>query len=274
MSTTTIAFIGGGNMACSMIGGILARGWAADRIRVSDPVPECRERMAALGVNATADNREAAAIADIVVLAVKPQQLRSACRDIVATVTERNALVVSIAAGVETDSLQVWLGEAAAIVRCMPNTPALLQCGATALFATARVTAAQRHAAQELMQSIGLAVWVDREELLHGVTALSGSGPAYFFLIMEAMQRAGENLGLDAELSRALTAQTALGAARMALEPGADVAELRRRVTSPGGTTERAVRVLEERGLRRLFDDALQAAATRSRELAEEIGRN
>lgn len=272
MTRSNITFIGGGNMSGSMVGGIIARGWDPRAIRVSDPDAGCRERLGALGVHTTADNHEAAASADIVVLAVKPQQLRSACRDIAAAVAERGSLVISIAAGIGTASLQAWLGADAAIVRCMPNTPALLQASATALYATPAVSAEQRAAAHEILSSIGFVAWVEDEDAMHAVTAVSGSGPAYFFLVMEAMQLAAENLGLDPALARQLTAQTALGAARMALETDVDVVELRRRVTSPGGTTERALRVLEERGLRRVFESALEAASNRSRELADELG--
>jgi pyrroline-5-carboxylate reductase len=269
---SNIAFIGGGNMAGSMVGGLLARGRDPGRIWVSDPDAGCRERLAALGVHTTDDNGAAAAAAEIVVLAVKPQQLRAACRDIATAVAERGMLVISIAAGIGTGSLKSWLGTDAAIVRCMPNTPALLQASASALYATPSVDSAQRAAADDILASIGFVAWVDDEDAMHAVTALSGSGPAYFFLVMEAMQLAGENLGLDPELSRQLTAQTALGAARMALESDVDVTELRRRVTSPGGTTERALRVLEERSLRRIFESALEAASNRSRELADELG--
>jgi pyrroline-5-carboxylate reductase len=270
--SSTIAFIGGGNMASSMIGGMLARGWEAANMRASDPDAGCRERLAHLGVLSVDDNAQAASGADIVVLAVKPQQLRNACRDVSAGVAAHGSLVVSIAAGIETTALQSWLGEGVAVVRCMPNTPALLQASASVLFATATVSAAQRALAHDILASIGTVAWTENEDAMHAITALSGSGPAYFFLVMEAMQKAAENLGLDAQLSSQLTAQTALGAARMALESDVDVAELRRRVTSPGGTTERALRVFEERGLRRLFETALEAAANRSRELADELG--
>ena len=272
MTRNSIAFIGGGNMAGSMIGGLIAREQDPATIRVADPDPQCRERLAALGVTALTANAEAADGADIVVLAVKPQQLRAVCRDISAAVAHSNAVVISIAAGIGTTSLHSWLGEGTAIVRCMPNTPALLQASATVLYATATTSAAQRAQADRILGGIGSVVWIDDEDAMHAVTALSGSGPAYFFLVMEAMQTAGENLGLDPALARALTAQTALGAARMALESGVEITELRRRVTSPGGTTERALRVLEERGLRRLFEGALEAASNRSRELADEFG--
>jgi pyrroline-5-carboxylate reductase len=268
-----IAFVGGGNMAGSLVGGLLARGWEAGQMRVSDPSADAQARFRALGVHVTATNREAVADADIVVLAVKPQQMRQVCEDIAGTVAARAPLVISIAAGIETTALQAWLGASAIIVRCMPNTPALVQCAATVLYAGPEVHAEARRTAHQVLESIGYAAWVDREELLHAVTALSGSGPAYFFLVMEAMQLAGETLGLDPELSRVLTAQTALGAARMALESDAEVSELRRRVTSPGGTTERALRVFENRGLRTVFESAISAAAQRSSELAEEIAK-
>lgn len=272
MMQNTIAFIGGGNMARSMIGGLVARGQDPSTIRASDPDATCREQLAALGVGVHADNATAAQDAATIVLAVKPQQLRAACRDIAAIVEEGATLVISIAAGIGSTSLASWLGQQAPIVRCMPNTPALLQASATVLYATATTSAAQRAEAGRILGSIGTVVWVEDEDAMHAVTALSGSGPAYFFLVMEAMQTAGENLGLDPALARALTAQTALGAARMALESGVDVTELRRRVASPGGTTERALRVLEERELRRIFEGALEAASNRSRELADELG--
>ena len=268
MTTSIIAFVGGGNMAGSLAGGLLARGWSAGNIRVSDPQEDSRARLAALGVQTTADNIEAVTGADIVVLAVKPQIMRVACLGIREAVAASKPLVISIAAGTSTVSMARWLGEDTAIVRCMPNTPAMLQCGASVLYATELVGIEQRRAAHEVLESVGYAAWVDREELLHAVTALSGSGPAYVFLMLEAMQRAGENLGLAPELARRLSAQTALGAARMAQEGDVDVVELRRRVTSPGGTTERAIRVFEQSGFRAMFEAAMGAACDRSRELA------
>lgn len=268
MSGSTLAFVGGGNMAGSLAGGLLARGWSAANIRASDPQEESRARLAALGVYATADNVEAVSGADIVVLAVKPQIMRTACLGIRGALAASDPLVISIAAGTSTASMAEWLGEERAIVRCMPNTPAMLQCGASVLFATERVGIEQRRMAHEVLESVGYAAWVDREELLHAVTALSGSGPAYVFLMLEAMQRAGENLGLAPDLARRLAAQTVFGAARMAQEGDVDVVELRRRVTSPGGTTERAIRVFEQSGFRAMFEAAMGAAAERSRELA------
>jgi len=268
MNGSTIAFVGGGNMAGSLVGGLLARGRSAADIRVSDPQEDSRARLAALGVHTTADNTEAVAGAAIVVLAVKPQTMRVACLGIREAVAASKPLVISIAAGTSTESMAAWLGESTAIVRCMPNTPAMLQCGASVLYATPQVGIEQRRIAHEVLESVGYAAWVDREELLHAVTALSGSGPAYVFLMLEAMQRAGENLGLEPGLARRLASQTALGAARMAQEGEVDVVELRRRVTSPGGTTERAIRVFEQTGFREMVEAAMGAACDRSRELA------
>lgn len=268
MNGSTIAFVGGGNMAGSLAGGLLARGWSPADIRVSDPQEDSRTRLAALGVHTTADNTEAVAGAGIVVLAVKPQIMRAACLGIREAVAASKPLVISIAAGTSTESMAAWLGESTAIVRCMPNTPAMLQCGASVLYATPQVGIEQRRIAHEVLESVGYAAWVDREELLHAVTALSGSGPAYVFLMLEAMQRAGENLGLEPGLARRLASQTALGAARMAQEGEVDVVELRRRVTSPGGTTERAIRVFEQTGFREMVEAAMGAACDRSRELA------
>ena len=270
MNASSIAFVGGGNMAGSLVGGLLARGWGAANIRVSDPLEASLARLAHLGVATFNDNAAAVSGADIVVLAVKPQMMRNACLDIREAVGVDRPLVISIAAGTAITSIATWLGEDTAVVRCMPNTPAMLQCGATVLFANAHVRPEQRRVAHEVLESVGYAAWVDREELLHAVTALSGSGPAYVFLLIEAMRRAGEMLGLDPELAARLAGQTALGAARMALEGDVDVIELRRRVTSPGGTTERAIRAFEQAGLRGIVETAMTAACDRSRELADE----
>ena len=270
MNASSIAFVGGGNMAGSLVGGLLARGWGATNIRVSDPEEASLARLAHLGVATFNDNAAAVSGADIVVLAVKPQMMRNACLDIREAVGVGRPLVISIAAGTAITSIATWLGEDTAVVRCMPNTPAMLQCGATVLFANAHVRPEQRRVAHEVLESVGYAAWVDREELLHAVTALSGSGPAYVFLLIEAMRRAGEMLGLDPELAARLAGQTALGAARMALEGDVDVIELRRRVTSPGGTTERAIRAFEQAGLRGIVETAMTAACDRSRELADE----
>lgn len=274
MSTPNLSFIGAGNMARSLIGGLIADGWPAERIRATDPDPDQRASLAArFGIDLGDDNRAAVATADIVVLAVKPQVMHTVAQEIAAAVLARRPLVVSIAAGIRATDLDRWLGGNAAIVRCMPNTPAMVQSGATALFANPRVSTEQRDRAESVLRAVGLTLWLEREELMDAVTALSGSGPAYFFLIMESLQAAGERLGLSAETARLLALQTAFGAAKMALESPEDAATLRQRVTSPGGTTERALQVLEDGGLRELMARALTAARDRARELADQLGK-
>jgi pyrroline-5-carboxylate reductase len=197
--------------------------------------------------------------------------MKQVAQGISAAVQARKPLIISIAAGIEINSLDKWLGGNLAIVRCMPNTPALVQTGATALYATPQVSEAQRQQADQILKAVGIARWVDDEAQLDAVTAVSGSGPAYFFLVMEAMQAAGEQLGLAPDLARQLTLQTALGSAQMAIESDVDVAELRRRVTSPGGTTHEAISSFENNGLRELFLKALTAARDRSESLAKEM---
>ncbi|MCB1802585.1 MAG: pyrroline-5-carboxylate reductase, partial [Gammaproteobacteria bacterium] len=261
------------NMAGALIGGLLADGYPADRLIASDPAGDkCDALARASGIRTLQDNRAAVAEADIVVLAVKPQILGQVARDIASVVQERRPLLVSIAAGIRTPTLDTWLGGKVALIRTMPNTPAMLQTGATALYATPAVSAEQREQAESLMRAVGLTQWVDDEAAMDAVTALSGSGPAYFFLVIEAMQAAGRELGLSEETARLLTLQTALGAARMALESDADAATLRQRVTSPGGTTERAVGILEDGGLRSLFERAMKGARDRSIELSADLG--
>ena len=273
MDAPHIAFIGAGNMAGSIIGGLLESGHPAGRISAADPFPDSLERLRELGpLHTCADNAEAAATADVIIMAVKPQVMAEATESISAAVAENAALVISIAAGVTVESMAARLGVGAAIVRCMPNTPALLGCGASGLFANSNVTPEQRSLAQSIMGAVGETRWVDSEQALDAITALSGSGPAYFFLFTEAMIDAGCALGLDRETATTLATQTALGAARMARESDVDLVELRRRVTSPGGTTERAVQQFEEDGLRRLVGNAMDAAAERAAEMAREMG--
>ncbi|RCX30326.1 pyrroline-5-carboxylate reductase [Thioalbus denitrificans] len=275
MEQGIISFIGGGNMCSSLVGGLIADGYAPERIRVSDPGEETLASLRArFGVHTTHDNREAAAGAGVVVLAVKPQVLPKVAAELAPVVQEHGTLVVSIAAGIRTTDLQRWLGAGVALVRTMPNTPALVKSGATALFATAAVTAAQRDQAESVLRAVGLTLWLENEEQMDAVTALSGSGPAYFFLVMEAMQGAAQAIGLPERTARLLTLQTAFGAAKMALESDEEPSLLRQRVTSPGGTTERALNVLEEGKLRELFRDALTSARDRSRELAAILGRD
>ncbi len=272
MSSRTIAFIGGGNMASSLIGGLIADGYDPKRILVSDPD---REKLAGLAarfaIQSAADNEDAVAQAEIVVLAVKPQLLKQVAEGLASKVQQRRPLVISIAAGVREGLLQQWLGGGVALIRTMPNTPAVLQAGATVLHADSGVSDEQKSLAESIMRAVGLTRWVDDEAMMDAVTALSGSGPAYFFLVMEAMKQAGIEMGLPADTAHLLTLQTALGAARMAIESSEGPAALRQRVTSPGGTTERALEVLNEGGLRRLFGEALEAARDRSMALSEQM---
>jgi len=272
--STNIAFIGAGNMARSLIGGLVASGQHAASLCAVDPDPAQREQIsAAFGVPTQADSIAAVAQADTVVLAVKPQIIRDVALALADTVQAHRPLLISIAAGIRLSDLERWLGGATALVRCMPNTPALIQCGATALYANPLVSAAQRKQAQAIMAAAGITVWVDEESLLDAVTALSGSGPAYFFLVMEALEQAGEKMGLSAPVARQLALQTALGAARMASDSDESPAQLRARVTSPGGTTERAIGLLQQGGLEALFERALQGAKTRCEELSDQLGR-
>lgn len=273
MNTPRITFIGGGNMAASLIGGLRAQGTPAEAICASDPGEEQRARLSAdHGIRTLSANAEALAGADVVVLAVKPQIMRTVCEDL-ASQLQPHQLIVSIAAGISCASLQKWLGpQPRAIVRCMPNTPALLRQGASGLYANEQVNEAQKAAAEQLLSAVGLALWLDDEQLIDAVTAVSGSGPAYFFLLIEAMISAGEHLGLPRETASRLTLQTALGAARMACESPVDAAELRRRVTSPNGTTEAAIKAFQAGGFEALVQQALDAAAQRSTELATQLG--
>ncbi|WP_458376949.1 pyrroline-5-carboxylate reductase [Pseudomonas fluorescens] len=272
MSNTRIAFIGAGNMAASLIGGLRAKGLDAAQLRASDPGAETRAKVnAEHGIDVFADNADAIQGADVIVLAVKPQAMKAVCEALRPSL-KPNQLVVSIAAGITCASMNNWLG-AQPIVRCMPNTPALLRQGVSGLFATAEVTAEQRQQAQELLSAVGIAVWLNEEQQLDAVTAVSGSGPAYFFLLIEAMTAAGVKLGLPADIAAQLTLQTALGAAHMAVASDVDAAELRRRVTSPAGTTEAAIKSFQAGGFEALVEKALGAAAHRSAEMAEQLGR-
>jgi len=266
---TTITFIGAGNMARSLIIGLL-QDKANVLLRVADPDPQQLDaiRQHWPDVQATQDNAEALQGADVVVLAVKPQVMREVLEPLADLAQRTRPLVISIAAGIREAALNQWLGGNLPIVRCMPNTPALVQTGATGLVANAQVSQAQRNLAESILRAVGITVWFAEEASIDSVTAVSGSGPAYFFLVMEAMQTAAQNLGMSAEDAQLLVVQTALGAARLALESGEPAAELRRKVTSKGGTTEAALKVLNDGGLPALFEQALQAAAKRSRELA------
>ena len=265
----TIAFIGGGNMARSLIAGLVARGVEATSIRVAEPVPALREALAAdFGVRVFESAGEAAMDSDLWLLAVKPQVLRGVCESLAARARRQRPLVVLIAAGVTSSQLRRWLGGAAAVVRGMPNTPALLGAGVTGLFATAEVDADGRQRAERLLASAGRTVWIDDESMMDAVTALSGSGPAYVFLLAEAMEAAARAQGLPDAAARTLVLETVLGAARMLTESGEEPAELRRRVTSPNGTTQAAVETFRKGGFERLVADAIGAATERGRQLS------
>ena len=273
MNTKKIGFIGGGNMASSLIKGLIASGHLAEHLWVSDTNEETLESLASLlKVNCTVNNNELINEVDVVVLAVKPQILRGVAEQIAVSLKNKNVLVVSIAAGISQQSLSQWLGGKVAIVRCMPNTPALVQSGATALHANASVTSEQQDLAENILRSVGIALWVAHESELNAVTAISGSGPAYYFLLMEAMEKTALELGLDEHTARLLVQQTALGAAKIALEADESPEELRRKVTSPGGTTQAAIESFEENGFSLLVSKALHAARDRSIEMSKELG--
>jgi len=264
-----LAFIGGGNMARSLIGGLLTRGWTREAIHVADPYAPSRDALAAeFGVQVHAVNVEAASHARVWLLAVKPQMMHSVAAGLAELAQRRRPLVVSIAAGITTAQLSRWLGGGLAVVRTMPNTPALLGAGATGLCANAQTDAAQRELAQQLLSTAGSTVWVENESDMDTVTALSGSGPAYLFLLAECMQAAAEAQGLSPAAARALTLQTIHGGARMLLESGEDPATLRRRVTSPDGTTQAAIESFEASGFRKVVASAIAAATRRGGELS------
>ncbi len=264
-----VAFIGGGNMARSLIGGLISRGVPASSLRVAEPVPELRDSLRGdFGVEVFETADEAVVGAGLWLLAVKPQVIRSVCESLSATAGENRPTVVSIAAGITTGQLQRSLGAGVPVVRAMPNTPALLGAGVTGLYATAQVDGAGRHQVETLLASAGKTVWIDEESLMDAVTAVSGSGPAYIFLLAEAMEAAAIRQGLPATAARTLVLETVLGAARMLTESNEDPAELRRRVTSPNGTTQAAIEAFQAGGLERLVGSAISAAAERGRSLS------
>lgn len=270
----TLCFIGAGNMAQSMIGGLIADDYPREKILASDPnTDHCKAFTQRLGVVCDTDNKQVAEKANVIILAVKPQQIAQVCQELSKIVQNNKPLIISVAAGIRTQDIAHWLGGGdLSIVRAMPNTPALIQSGATALYANEAVSEEQQTQAENILRSTGLVVWVQKESQIDAVTALSGSGPAYYFLFMEAMENVGVELGLDPKTAHLLTLQTALGAAKMAMESSDDCATLRKKVTSPNGTTEQAIKVFESEGLRDIIRHAMQAAYQRSLSLAEELG--
>jgi pyrroline-5-carboxylate reductase len=266
-----IAFIGGGNMAAALIGGLIKRGLPATHIVAADPGEAQREGLASrFGIIAVADNAHAVRGAEVVVLAVKPQQMRAVALGLAPHLDAQRCLVLSVAAGIPHAALARWLGAAVPVVRTMPNRPALNGFGATGLYAPPGAGAANRALAESIMGAVSATVWVEHESQMDTVTALSGSGPAYFFLFMEALEAAAHERGLPADVAHRLTLETAYGAARMARESNESLAVLREQVTSKGGTTAAALGVLDASGLRAIVAHAVAAADRRSAELGAE----
>jgi pyrroline-5-carboxylate reductase len=270
MNNFKIAFIGGGNMARSLIGGLIATGVSNKGISVSEPKAGLREELNKdFGVHTSEENASAAKEADVIVLAVKPQILQDVVTPLGSLVAEARPLLISIAAGVTSSSIERWVGGQPALIRVMPNTPALVGAGISALYANSNVGVDQRTLAEKIMAAVGKTVWIKKETLMDAVTAVSGSGPAYFFYVMQAIHDAAVAEGLDAETARLLSLETALGAARLALASTEEPGNLQAQVTSPGGTTEAAIKVFDDAGLRDTLRQAVSAARARSEELAE-----
>ena len=265
-----LAFIGGGNMAKSLVGGLLEKGFYSKNITVSDPLEKNLNQLSQrFGVNTTSDNSVAVRNADLVVLSIKPQIMQSVCKALVVSLKNMPP-IISIAAGIPLESLEKWLGKDTPIIRCMPNTPALVQTGAAGLFANSNVNQKQRDLAQEIFNAVGICCWLEKEDDIDLVTAISGSGPAYFFLFMETMEKVAIDLGLSQEISRKLILQTALGAAKMATKSDNNPAELREQVTSPHGTTEKAIDTFIQKDILGLFEKAIGNAVKRAKEMAKE----
>lgn len=266
----TLCFIGAGNMATSLIGGLVSNHYPVDRIIACDIHQEKLDQMAEdFKIKTETDSNQAIGLADVIILAVKPQVMKAVCKSL--TNSAHQPLFISIAAGLRETDINRWLGGALPMIRCMPNTPSLVGLGASALFANSNVSDEQKNIAEHILQSTGITEWVNKESDLNAVTAISGSGPAYFFLFIEALQQAGIKLGLSENTAARLARQTALGAATMAMDK--DVVELRQQVTSKGGTTEQAIISFQKNDLQKLVLDATQAAETRSIELAEELAK-
>jgi pyrroline-5-carboxylate reductase len=270
MNKQKIGFIGAGNMARSLIGGLISSGVKSENLFATDPSEETRQALSEdFSIKTFSDNQKLVDECDIVIFSVKPQVLKQVA---LALNAKEAALYLTIAAGIPSESLNNWLGSKKAIVRSMPNTPALVLSGASGLFANTFVSDAQKDLAESILRAVGLTVWVDSEAQLDAVTALSGSGPAYFFMVMEAMEKAGEELGLPSETARLLAIQTGFGATKLALEMNDSPEELRKKVTSPGGTTEQAINTFKELGLIEMFSKAMTAARDRAEQLAKELG--
>lgn len=270
MHQPIIAFIGAGNMASSLIGGLAANHYPGTSMWATDlSIDKLNRLKSCFNLNISTNNLEAVAQADVIVLAVKPNTLPAVIKEMGELLAKRQPLIISIVTGIHAESIRKWANcQHLSIVRCMPNTPSLLRSGITGLFANFFVTEEQKAIAESILRSVGVTLWFDNEQDLNIVTAISGSGPAYFFLVMEAMIATAQEMGLTEEQAQLLTVNTALGAAKMALESGKGVAALRQQVTSPGGTTEQAIKVLEAGGIKSLFERALKAAKDKAIELS------
>lgn len=268
----TIAFIGAGNMSRAIFGGMLKNGYPAQNITATGRNIDKLADLATQGINITTDNEQAIKSCKVIVLGVKPQMMQQVCTPLAALCQAHQPLIISVAAGISAQSLEQWLGGNLAVVRCMPNTPALLQQGASALCANQNVTQAQQEIAEQIISATGLALWVDTEAQLNAVTALSGSGPAYFFLLMESMIAAAVSQGLSSEVATALALQTASGAAAIAQHNDLSPAQLRKQVCSPKGTTEQAIFSFQDAGFAEIIKQGMQANIDRSEQLAIELG--
>jgi pyrroline-5-carboxylate reductase len=267
-----VRFVGAGHMAVSLIGGLLKRGFMPSQITASDPGGHQRQVVTEkYGVQTFDENNAHFGIPDVVIFAVKPQIMKAVAKDVAKSIAKTNALVISIAAGIKIEHLEKWLSPNSAIVRTMPNTPALIGEGATGLFANSNVNSDQKHMTESIMDSVGISHWVDEEFKIDVVTALSGSGPAYFFLFMEYMQKTAVELGLTPEVAAKLTEQTALGSAILAQRSPDDIKILREKVTSPNGTTEAALKSFENNGLEKIVKHAIKAANNRSVQLSKDF---
>jgi len=270
MSNLTIGFVGAGNMAQAIIGGLVNTGTPAAQLRIYEPNDALAQQLVDnMGVVAMPSSVDLLSDCDVVVLAVKPQVMQVALQALNGASVKPGAFFISIAAGIPIASMQGWLGGSHPVVRVMPNTPALVGAGISGLFASEEVSEQQREAAESVLRAVGSVIWVDSEALIDSVTAVSGSGPAYFFYFIESLEKAALEQGLNAEQARILSLETAFGAAKLALESDQNAATLRQRVTSPGGTTEAALKTFEQHGLDRKISDAVTAAAERARELAK-----
>ena len=270
MENFKVAFIGGGNIAGSMIGGLIANGVEPRQLVAADPDSKQQQLIAKkYGIRVFDINHDAAKDASVIVFAVKPQQMQKVVQEISENINIKNKLILSVAAGIKLQSIENWLGQPSSVIRVMPNMPALIQAGSSALYANAHVQEKQKNTAETIMRSVGTAIWLNSEDKLDTVTALSGSGPAYFFYFMELIESRAIEMGLNKEDARLLTIETAIGSAKMALLSSSNLKTLREQVTSPGGTTEQALNIFIQGKLDELVNNAMDAAKKRSIELSE-----